>query len=480
MSGDAMTVMLPSGAEVEITVPDGCAAGSVIAVDASEIEAPAAQQNNRVEVTVPDGVAEGEDFSVQLADDTVISVSLPPGYSPGDTLEVEVPMTALPNIAEPPDMPKSPPKSDAPTAEPAATAPKKVPVTPAFDQQAAAALAQMCSSICAACSSSASSSSAAAAAAASSPFIDPRSSRCGGSRFNDRFSPSRHGQQQAFVSSSPGASPMKQAPGKSSAAPETITFRSDQLSEPEPDEGCRFYPGQPVQLLRASGEWTEGTILELPMPGLLETVYRCASAGGRTRTSSHCCKQPPLQAATAASRATLADSRHEFDHARCAGRLGEGLLEKMVGEDGVRWPTPDPGFAYHRGQVVQAVRPNGLQELATVVRTSLLDRTGSGVKARSMSECTRSLTLHTSYSYLLHFHFPPFSHLRRRGTRSASTPPSSTTLRAAGWRRCTRRSCSRRARRWAATSIQWFNMRTPRATLCYACYAHATHCHCCC
>ena len=108
------------------------------------------------------------------------------------------------------------------------------------------------------------------------------------------------------------------------------TFRTDALREPHPEEGCRFYVGQPIQMLRTSGDWTEGVVLEL-MHGY-ETMYRC--------------------------------------------RLGEGRLEKMC-EDEVRLPQPDDGFLC-RGQTVQLLRPNGLLELATVTGNTQLDREGIG------------------------------------------------------------------------------------------------------
>ena len=98
-------------------------------------------------------------------------------------------------------------------------------------------------------------------------------------------------------------------------------------------------------MLRTSGEWTEGVVLEL-MHGY-ETMYRC--------------------------------------------RLGEGRLEKMLGEDEVRVPEPDPGFAFCRGETVQLSRPNGLLELATVIGNSRIDRQGIG-----RTEPWYSIRLHPS------------------------------------------------------------------------------------
>ena len=315
--------MMPSGDELEITVPEGCASGDVICV--AQPQASTSSAGERVEVTVPAGVAEGEAFEVALGDAT-FEVILPPGLKTGDILEVEVPSTeGLPTIAEPPSPPKEPPAAPVPEPEPRCSpaTPKKMPVSAAWDQAAAQAesamahIAMTAANCAAACSTSAASS-----ASATSCF--------GGNRFANRFSPSR--QQQHYNVGSPNA---KSTPKK--AETEYLLCRSDQLSEPAPEPGCRFYAGQPIQLLRASGEWSEGLILELPMPGLLETMYRC--------------------------------------------RLGEGVLEKMVGEDAVRAPTADPGCTYFRGQIVQVVRPNGLLELGTVVRTSMIDRTGGRVEA---------------------------------------------------------------------------------------------------
>ena len=47
------------------------------------------------------------------------------------------------------------------------------------------------------------------------------------------------------------------------SATEVLMCRSIALREPHAEEGCRYYVGQGVQLLRSSGEWDEGTILEI-------------------------------------------------------------------------------------------------------------------------------------------------------------------------------------------------------------------------
>ena len=323
-AGQTMSVVLPSGAEVDVVVPDGATSGSTFLV--SEPQDDDLPVGETVEVTVPAGVAAGESFSVQLADGMLFDIILPPGLHEGDDLVVEVPTESaqLPVLAEPPSPPPEPaaaPAPEPPASSPApSSTPKRMPVAPAWEQEATAALASMEST---AATIAAATSSASGVCCGSSSCSSP-----GGSRFNDRFSPTR--QLQHFNSSSPLASRSKESV---SGPAEFIRCRSDQLHEPKPEPGCRFYLGQPVQLLRSSGEWTEGTVLELPMPGLLETVYRC--------------------------------------------RLGDGLLEKMMSEDEVRVPTPESGFAYHRGQTVQIIRPNGLLELATVVSTKRVDRTGA-------------------------------------------------------------------------------------------------------
>lgn len=83
---------------------------------------------------------------------------------------------------------------------------------------------------------------------------------------------------------------------------------------------------QPVHGVRRAR--AAGTVLELPLPGLLETVYRCRLGAG-----------------------------------------GGGMLEKVVGEDAVRVPQPDGGCLFYRGQTVHVVRPSGLLELGTVARS---------------------------------------------------------------------------------------------------------------
>ena len=326
-----MSVLLPSGAMLDVIVPDGCESGSTIAVETTPENYSAAE---RVEVTVPDGIAAGDTFSVQLAGGRLFDVTCPDGVRPGETLDVEVPTAAaadaptLPQLAEPPSPPKSPREEES-SPTPEQPAPKRIPAQPDWEQ-AVGAYANL-----------AAAAEQTAAALANARGLLSRSAgdgltssptRFGGSRFSDRFSPART--QQHFNSSSPADRFKERKAAEEQASTEYLTCRSDMLREPKPDPGCRFYVGQPVHLLRSSGEWSEGTVLELPMPGLLETMYRC--------------------------------------------RLGEGVLEKMVGEDEVRWPAPDPGFMYYRGQIVQVERPNGLLELGTVLRTSKIDRTGSG------------------------------------------------------------------------------------------------------
>ena len=310
-AGDTMAVMLPDGATFEVIVPVGSASGSTILVEAP---VPVPQGTAAyVEVTVPGGVAEGESFSVQMEDGAVFAVTLPPGLREGDTLEVEVPLQEEQRPAEAQSAPEGHGVQPAP--------PARVPPPCAEDT-------------------------APSPTSRSDPIPQvPSPSQRVGSNLNDRFSSSR--QQQHFNHSSAGwtmggggvsskfelkACSRAGADGRSSeegqgqpttgrAPIEHLTCRTDDLREPQPDDGCRFFVGQPVQLLRASGEWTEGTVLEM-FHGY-ETLYRC--------------------------------------------RFHEGILEKMVSEDEVRAPVPDAGFRFYRGQPVAIERPNGLLENATVL-----------------------------------------------------------------------------------------------------------------
>ena len=117
-----------------------------------------------------------------------------------------------------------------------------------------------------------------------------------------------------------------------STAVETMTFHTDELREPQPEDGCRFYVGQDIQALGSSGDWTGGAVLEVKRGH--ETTYRC--------------------------------------------RLGKDRLEKHLGEDEVRELKHEAGFRFCRGQTVQLRRPSGLLELATVTSNTKLDRSGNG------------------------------------------------------------------------------------------------------
>jgi hypothetical protein len=74
-----------------------------------------------------------------------------------------------------------------------------------------------------------------------------------GARLSDRFGVSRGGGRQ--LQSFPGAVTSV------SGGIEFLTCRSTALREPTADEGCRFYVGQAVQVLRSSGVWGKTTIL---------------------------------------------------------------------------------------------------------------------------------------------------------------------------------------------------------------------------
>ena len=91
-----MSVLLPSGAMLDVIVPDGCESGSTIAVETPPENYSAAE---RVEVTVPDGIAAGDTFSVQLAGGRLFDVTCPDGVRPGETLDVEVPTAAAESAA---------------------------------------------------------------------------------------------------------------------------------------------------------------------------------------------------------------------------------------------------------------------------------------------------------------------------------------------------------------------------------------------
>jgi hypothetical protein len=297
--GDAFDVQLGSQM-FEVVVPPGVSAGEVIVLDvATEQQGveplpqppPQPPVAQLVEVTVPGGVSSGQTFCVELETGAVFEVECPPGLQEGDTMEVDV-SDADPSPAVAPSSTASPPRPEPPPM-----------------------------------------STSAAQSAGSPTLASP--AKCGGSRFGDRFGSARFKQHyQSRGTSGMASSPGGSLGGGSPSSLDVRTFRTDALREPQPEEGCRFYVGQPIQMLRTSGDWTEGVVLEL-MHGF-ETMYRC--------------------------------------------RLGEGLLEKMCGEDEVRVPQPDDGFRFCRGQTVQVQRPNGLLELATVTSNTKLDRQGIGLQ----------------------------------------------------------------------------------------------------
>ena len=319
--GDALNVQA-GDTVLEVLIPAGVKAGDTMLIETPPSDAAAAasssamadeESQQRVEVTVPGGVAEGQTFMVELETGAIVEVELPPGLHEGDVMEVDV------SDADP-----SPPPAAA--AAYSSSSPPAASSSPARETPLACGGSSM---------------------PGGSPMLSP--SKLGGSRFGDRFGDRFGGSSSRFkqhfqsrgtdgiaMPPSPGGPGGGGSPGGASSggspAVETMTFRTDALREPQPEEGCRFYVGQPIQMLRSSGEWTEGTVLEL-MHGY-QTMYRC--------------------------------------------RLGEGRLEKHLGEDEVRDPTPDEGFRFTRGQTVQLQRPNGLLELATVTSNTRLDRTGSG------------------------------------------------------------------------------------------------------
>jgi hypothetical protein len=338
-AGATIAVLTPDGDSFEVEVPEGVAPGSTMLV-----ELPPVQQGmevQRVEVQVPEGIEAGDSFSVQLADGSMVDVELPNGMCAGETLHVDIPASAavpqlqqpqllesLPLLPTPP--PSAPQQQQSEQSQPQPQPLEELPRLPPPPSSPPAAASPQSSS--------------------NSPSTPSNTTtRSGGTRFGERFSASR--QKQHFNASGHlacAASPKLrhagdraagafgcrgddddgddgQAPLKAPASgPELMRCRSDALRTPRPEEGCRYYVGQFVQLLRSSGEWSGGVVLEL-MHGI-ETMYRC--------------------------------------------RLGEGVLEKLVGEEEVREPRPDEGFRSCKGEIVQIDRPNGMLELATITATS--------------------------------------------------------------------------------------------------------------
>ena len=326
--GDTMSVLLPSGAMLDVIVPDGCESGSTITVE-RDAEKLFRCGGGSHRVRRYRRWATHSACSLQAASSLTSRVPMACGQAKRWMLRCRP--LLLParqhrqQLAEPPSPPKSPREEES-SPTPEQPAPKRIPAQPDWEQ-AVGAYANL-----------AAAAEQTAAALANARGLLSRSAgdgltssptRFGGSRFSDRFSPART--QQHFNSSSPADRFKERKAAEEQASTEYLTCRSDMLREPKPDPGCRLC--RPAcAMLRSSGEWSEGTVLELLMPGLLETMYRC--------------------------------------------RLGEGVLEKMVGEDEVRWPAPDPGFTTG-GRLCRSSGRMACSNWARL-RTSKIDSTGSG------------------------------------------------------------------------------------------------------
>ena len=335
VGGDQLTVQTADGAQFEVTIPDGLEGGSTFLVN---VEATAEPSSVCMEVVVPDGVGEGDSFSMQLPTDDgerFVDVVVPSGVSSGETITVEVPNSDMPQMLakeqqrQPPPPPQEPRQGSQPCSS-SSMAPllESLPHLPAAAARSPSPIAP-------------SSPPATAVGGHQNDHPIPQSSpstRSGGSRFGDRFGQSGGAKQTQphFAAGgwlatggradSPGMSPVASPSRRAPAAPEVLLCRTDALRVPRAEAGCRFFKGQFVQILRSSGEWCNGVVIEL-MPHGFETLYRC--------------------------------------------RLGEGILEKLLSEDELREPVPDEGFQYCRGQVMQVERPTGLLELATITGCKL-------------------------------------------------------------------------------------------------------------
>ena len=427
--GDALEVALENGSAFIITVPEGCFEGASIFVEppADEIdEEEIPSGTERQLITVPDGVQPGDKFHVSTAWGAFFEVECPPGVACGEQMEVELPIEPDPEY---PDLPAQSPSAsksaagddrmqlgtlpsisryqsqtsrdgspthsgeeeeDADALQTDRSALKKRSqaivesagelerasrgAVGEHDGQTARAVASTAVNLALATtkSNAALAGSAAsrtdlaydedarflvhqqtvaadekaklegAAGHVADMVVEPSSppqlsspvraneiTHCtspslgvgSGRRMGERFgsTSSSRAQNAAFRGGRGGHGGRRSEVG--SSAVDTMMCRSTALREPIAEAGCRFYVGQAVQVLRSSGAWAVATILEV-IHGY-ETLYRC--------------------------------------------RLGEGILEKHMGEDELRELQPDEGCAFSQGQTVQIVRPNGLLELATVI-----------------------------------------------------------------------------------------------------------------
>ena len=91
--GDMFQVDAGDVGSFEVAVPDGCTAGSVIAIElpsSSDADRPESPSQPLVEVEIPPGCGPGTNFLVE-SDGIQFSVITPDGYTPGDMLQVALP-----------------------------------------------------------------------------------------------------------------------------------------------------------------------------------------------------------------------------------------------------------------------------------------------------------------------------------------------------------------------------------------------------
>jgi len=265
-----------------VSVPAGIRGGDTIAVSVLSGE---------VLVVVPDGLVEGDTFHVALTDagdsrglgaaPSELTVLVPEGCLPGDcfsvhacgaTFDVEVPDGLLPGMEMAVLLPSG-------EEEEAAAAPAK-------------------------------------ANLANAPASEVDS-----------------GATELAPSVTRGASCLRGASSPTSFAPihaHIHAYDAQDLRVPIPEPGYAFYVGQHIQLLRNSGRFSNGVVLDII--DAYETLYRC--------------------------------------------RIGEpgGTLEKNCGEDDIRSPQATPGFDLCIGQMVRVERHrDGRVVLATVLEPTYVD-----------------------------------------------------------------------------------------------------------
>ena len=259
-AGETMPVLLPDGNQFDVVIPDGCSAGSMILVEqpSAHGEAPKAT-DDKVLVTVPEGVAPGSMFNVQAASGMLFEVCCPEGLAPGDVMEVELPTEVLHDAPSPGTAEgrarESPPASGTPTrtTEPPAAA------LPEDDGSSSASSPEQhpVPMTRGSVGTNAQRGSLADRFGRSSPQKQTFMGRSGGGGTSGRFG--RFGMAGGGLR---GHQILETRSGANSAL-EIIYCRSHTLREPQPEEGCRFFIGQAIQLHRSSGVWSEGTVMEV-------------------------------------------------------------------------------------------------------------------------------------------------------------------------------------------------------------------------